>query len=82
LDYILGVQPVLGGLKIDPCIPRDWRQVEVTRKFRGAEYHIRIQNPFRINKGVDRILVDGNRLTGTVIPAHAGGTHFVEVVLG
>lgn len=82
LDYILGLQPVLGGLKIDPCLPRDWRQVEVTRKFRGAEYHIRIQNPFRINKGIDRIIVDGIRITGSVIQPFTSGTHFVEVVLG
>jgi cellobiose phosphorylase len=82
LDYILGLQPVLGGLKIDPCLPRDWRLAEVTRKFRGAEYHIRIQNPFRINKGVDRILVDGVRITGTVIQPFKSGVHFVEVVLG
>ncbi len=82
LDNILGIQPVLGGLKIDPCIPRDWRQVEVSRRFRGADYHIRIQNPFRINKGVDRILVDGVRITGSVITPLNSGTHFVEVVLG
>jgi cellobiose phosphorylase len=82
LDYILGVQPVLAGLKIDPCLPRDWRQVEVSRNFRGAEYNIRIVNPLRQSRGVDRILVDGVRLTGNVIPAFGGGVHFVEVILG
>ncbi|MEK7202127.1 MAG: hypothetical protein AAB669_01185 [Patescibacteria group bacterium] len=82
LEQILGVQPVLGGLKIDPCLPKDWRQVEVTRQFRGADYHIRIQNPFRVSKGIDRIIVDGVRLTGNVIRPFAGGTHFVEVTLG
>jgi cellobiose phosphorylase len=82
LDYILGVQPVLAGLKIEPCIPRDWRQVEVSREFRGAEYNIRIINPLRQCRGVDRILVDGVRLTGNVIPAFSGGVHFVEVILG
>jgi N,N'-diacetylchitobiose phosphorylase len=82
IQAILGIQPTLGGLKIDPCLPRDWRQVEVTRVFRGAEYHIRIVNSFRQNRGVDRILVDGVRITGTVIPPHASGVHFVEVVIG
>jgi cellobiose phosphorylase len=80
-QQVLGVQPTLGGLKIDPCLPRDWRKVELTRTFRGAEYHIRILNSFRQNKGVDRILVDGLRITGTVIPSHGTGVHFVEVVL-
>ena len=82
IERILGVQPVLGGLKIDPCLPKDWRQVEVTRQFRGADYHIRIQNPFRVSKGIDRIIVDGVRLTGNVIRPFARGSHFVEVTLG
>ncbi len=82
LERIFGIQPVLGGLKIDPCLPKDWRQVEVTRQFRGAAYHIRIQNPFRVSKGIDRIIVDGVRLTGNVIRPFGGGTHFVEVTLG
>lgn len=82
LDWILGLQPVLGGIKIDPCIPRDWRLIEVTRKFRGAEYHVRIQNPTRINHGVDRILVDGVRIIGNVVQPFRSGVHFVEVVLG
>lgn len=82
LDYIAGIQPVLGGLKIDPCLPRDWRQLEVTRQFRGAEYHIHIQNPFRVNKGIDRIMVDGVRLTGSVIKPFTSGSHYVEVIMG
>ena len=82
LEHIFGIQPVLGGLKIDPCLPKDWRQVEITRQFRGADYHIRIQNPFRVSKGIDRIIVDGVRLTGNVIRPFARGSHFVEVTLG
>lgn len=81
-EDLLGIRPVLNGLKIDPCLPRDWRHVEISRHFRSAEYIIRITNPFRINRGVDRIVVDGLRLTGTVIPAFARGSHFVEVTLG
>lgn len=82
LDHIFGIQPTLRGLKINPCLPRDWRHVDLNRTFRGAEYHIRIQNPFRSCGGVDRILVDGRRIAGLVIEPFAGGVHFVEVVLG
>ena len=76
------MQPVLGGLKIDPCIPRNWRQVEFSRHFRGAEYHIRILNPTRQTKGVDRIMVDGIRQTGNFIRPFQTGIHYVEVFLG
>jgi cellobiose phosphorylase len=32
-------------LKIDPCIPKAWDGFEVNRKFRGADYKIKISNP-------------------------------------
>jgi len=82
LERILGIQPTLHGLQVDPCLPRDWRLVEVSRTFRQAEYHFRIQNPFRLSKGIDRIVVDGIRLTGNVIRPFSGGSHFIEVILG
>ncbi|MGA9269565.1 MAG: glycosyl transferase, partial [Lutimonas sp.] len=37
-QYILGVQPDYEGLRIDPCIPKDWNGFKMTRKFRGATY--------------------------------------------
>ncbi len=82
LEKIIGAQPTLNGLKLDPCLPKSWRSCEASRRFRGADYHIRIQNPFHVSKGVDRIIVDGIRLTGNLIRPFNGGSHFVEVILG
>ncbi|HSX41899.1 MAG TPA: glycosyl hydrolase family 65 protein [Candidatus Saccharimonadales bacterium] len=82
LENLAGVTATLGGLKIDPCLPRDWRSLEINRHFRGAEYQIRITNPLRVCRGVERIIVDGSRLTGQVIPPFRAGTHSVEVFLG
>jgi cellobiose phosphorylase len=39
-QYILGVHPDYYGLRIDPCIPVDWKVYTVTRRFRGAECRI------------------------------------------
>ena len=36
-QYILGIQPQYNGLKIDPCIPKEWDGFEINRKFRDAE---------------------------------------------
>lgn len=80
-ERIFGLQPVIGGLKIDPCLPSSWRQAEISRHWRGADYHVRFQNPFR-GKAIDRIIVDGSRLTGNVIRPFHSGLHFVEVFLG
>ncbi len=82
LENLAGITATLGGLRVNPCLPRDWRLIEVNRMFRGAEYHIRVHNPLRVGKGVERIIVDGSRLTGNVIRPFRAGSHIVEVFLG
>ncbi len=81
-QYILGIQPTYGGLRIDPCIPRAWDGFSVTRRYRGAMYRIAVRNPDHVSKGVRSITVDGAPLEGGVLPVFDGGEHVVEVVLG
>ena len=80
---ILGVQPTLDGLKIDPCIPHTLPGFTVTRRYRGAVYHIRVENPAAVQKGVKRVTVNGKTIEGNVLPlAPAGETVEVTVVMG
>ncbi|MBI4948029.1 hypothetical protein HY844_00525 [Candidatus Berkelbacteria bacterium] len=81
-QQILGLNIVNGSIKIDPCVPRDWKNLEFSYKLHEASYHFRIQNPFRVSKGIDRVIVDGVRITGNVIRPMRSGVHFVEVILG
>ncbi len=81
--YILGIQPVHRGLKIEPCIPKAWDGFEVTRVFRGATYHITVKNPRHACRGVSELRVNGQRTEGNVVPAAAAGARVeVEVTLG
>jgi len=80
---ILGVQPEFEGLKIDPCIPKEWNNFKVTRKFRNATYNITISNPNNISKGVKSIEVDGKVIEGNVLPIFGDEQiHEVKVLLG
>ncbi len=82
-QYILGIRPDYHGLTIDPCIPRAWDGFTVEREFRGAKYIIRVSNPKRVSRGVRTILVDGETLSGNILPVFPPGTeHRVEVTLG
>ena len=82
-QYILGVQPTLDGLKIDPCIPHTLSGFTVTRRYRGAVYHIRVENPAAVQKGVKRVTVNGKTIEGNVLPlAPAGEAVEVTVVMG
>jgi len=71
-EYILGIKPSYDGLLIDPCLPSTAKTYEVTRKFRGGEFHITVNNPEGNQKGVKSITVDGNTINGNIIPAELG----------
>ena len=80
---ILGMQPTLNGLRIDPCVPADWKRFTLHRRYRGAEYTVHVENPKGVQKGVAAVTADGRPITGNVLPvAPAGSSVIVEVTLG
>ena len=82
-QYLLGVQPTLDGLKIDPCIPHTLKGYTVTRRYRGATYHIRVENPSAVQKGVAAVVYDGKPLESNRLPiASPGTTVEVTVTMG
>jgi len=82
-QFILGIQPDYDGIRIDPCIPKEWNGFEVIRKFRGATYKIKVINKNHINKGVAKVTVDGIEYNSNLLPIfETGTTHSVIVEMG
>jgi cellobiose phosphorylase len=81
-QYILGIRPEVDGLRIDPCIPRDWEGLSATRKFRGGVYNIQVHNPQHVCKGVKRMEVDEVEVNSNLVPVFIGGEHTVDVRMG
>jgi len=82
-QFILGIQPEYDGLKINPCIPAKWDGFEITRKFRGATYQIKVVNPNHVNKGTVKVTIDGNLYKSNILPIFKEGTtHSIVVELG
>ncbi len=79
--YILGIQPGFEELGVDPCIPADWKEFSVSRKWRGATYEITVTNPEGVMKGVKSIEVDGTKVDKIPV-CEAGTSHKVMVVMG
>jgi len=67
IDYILGVQPTYFGLKIDPCIPKEWTSYNISRKFQGIIYNILVTSVAKVNKGNVTITVEGTPIDGDII---------------
>lgn len=81
-QYILGIQPDFDGLRIEPCIPKNWKGYKVTRKFRGATYHISVMNDNKVSKGVKKIVLDGEEISGNLLPLPSDKKEYkVEVIL-
>ena len=82
-QFILGIKPDYDGLKVDPCIPKEWDGFTVVRNFRGATYKIEVKNPNHVSKGVKRISVDGKEVSNRVLPIFEDGkVHDVVVEMG
>ena len=80
-QYILGVRPSMKGLVVDPCIPKQWPGFSMTRNFRGATYDIRVKNNSGEGHGVKSVTVNGDPISGNVVPTFSEGTHIIEVTL-
>lgn len=79
--YILGIRPQFDTLEIDPCVPADWKEFEVQRVWRGADFRIKVENPDGVMKGVKELYLDGE-LVKEIPVKEAGSTHEIRVVMG
>ncbi|MCM3906470.1 MAG: protein ndvB, partial [Pyrinomonadaceae bacterium] len=52
LESILGFQLRGDRLKIDPCVPRWWREFEITYRRGRTTYRIKVENPLAVHRGV------------------------------
>ena len=80
-QYLLGIRPEWEELVVDPCIPAKWDGFSAVRKWRGATYRIKVENPEHVEKGVSALFVDGKQVSSLPVFS-AGETHDVRVVMG
>ena len=82
-QYILGLQPEMDGLRIDPCIPSVWSGFSAVRRFRRCMLRITVHNPHGVCQGVVRMVVDGMEIPGNLVPLDLpGDDHQVKIWLG
>ena len=81
-QWILGIRTTLEGLVIDPCIPADWPEFTVTRKWRGATFNINVKNPDGVEKGIVQMTLNGESLTGAIPIQKTDSHHDSQVLMG
>jgi len=87
--YRLGVEAILGlkrtgkTLQINPCIPKGWKVYGLTYRDGETSYHIQVENPSGVNRGVKQVILDGRTLPQKEIPLVTDRQeHQVEVLMG
>lgn len=70
VEGILGLRPDVSGIKIEPAIPSEWKEITVNKVFRGKKLNITISNPDGKESGADgKITLNGKNLDSNYIPA-------------
>jgi len=83
LESILGFKLKGETLRIDPCVPRWWREFEIIYRRKTGTYRIKVENPMGISKGIKTLEVDGASISGLSFKLlDDGQTHSVRVVMG
>ncbi len=87
--YRLGIEAILGislegnALKVNPCIPKGWHGFKVGYRFRSTYYKICVENPKGVNRGIQKMILDGKHLSGSLIPlVDDGQAHDIQVLMG
>jgi cyclic beta-1,2-glucan synthetase len=83
VENILGFKLEGDRLRIDPCIPRFWREFEITYRRGATTYRIKVENPHSLNRGVIRVRLDGvEQPDDKVLLSTDGLEHEVQVSMG
>jgi cyclic beta-1,2-glucan synthetase len=82
LEWILGFNLQGDRLKLDPCLPRGWREYEITYRRGSSVYYLTIENPHGLNRGVAKIEVDENPIPSSeILLVDDGKEHAVRITL-
>jgi cyclic beta-1,2-glucan synthetase len=84
-EGILGISVREKALVIEPCIPRAWKNFEITYTHGSSRYRIAIVNPRGVNRGIAQAALDGRPIS--VKPCMIdlvddGAYHYASVTLG
>ena len=85
LELILGFTVEGATLRLDPCVPRAWRDFEIVFRHRTSRYEVSVENHAGVCRGIARLELDDQALphgSTHITLVDDGATHHVRVTLG
>ncbi|WP_310603374.1 GH36-type glycosyl hydrolase domain-containing protein [Anaerosporobacter sp.] len=74
IEELLGVKATVDGIKIQPCLPHDWKKVACEKRYRDAIYQITI-----IRGNENKLCVDGIPYENELLPYEQDKTYKIEM---
>ena len=84
VEWVLGFRLRGERLHLEPCIPHDWKGFALDYRHGRSRYHIGVENPERVCRGLARVEVDGVTLQDSrdgIALVDDGAEHHVRVIL-
>jgi cyclic beta-1,2-glucan synthetase len=83
IEGILGLQKTAAGLRLKPHIPPHWPAFRFTYRHDGSTYAVEVLNPDGVSQGISWLKVNGETLSGNIIPWQEGEqTYQVQIMMG
>ncbi|MEA3106582.1 MAG: cyclic beta,2-glucan synthetase [Gammaproteobacteria bacterium] len=85
VEGILGINLRGNFLSINPCIPRAWSGFEITYKHGSSRYHIAVENPNGVCRGIVRATTDNREISTSncgITLVDDGTYHYARITLG
>ena len=84
IEHILGLKIEKGYLKIEPCIPKEWKEYQMKYKWKDSLYNITVRNPENKNtfeQGKSTIMLNGNKVDNLIKLDGTKNNYTMEVIL-
>jgi len=85
LESILGFTVEGATLRLDPCVPKVWRDFKIVFHHRTTRYEVVVENHAGVCRGIARLELDNQALPSgstQIALLDDGTTHHVRVILG
>ena len=81
IEYILGLKIKRGYLKVEPCIPKEWKEYQIQYKWKESIYNIKIKNPEGKNTGVKKVILNGKEVENNIKLNDERKIHQIEIIM-
>jgi cyclic beta-1,2-glucan synthetase len=68
IERILGLQLQKEGFTLNPAIPKEWEEYQLTLRLPKGSYNVTVKNPMRVHGGIAAVIMDGQPLRSKIVP--------------